>query len=188
MERGPKSSDRTRNGLIVGIAVIGAVVVLLIGALFAVLLWPDDDQRATGPRTLREPIRMQQVVETAPPPCAQGMLAEAKTGTCYRLGGNTITVRRVDGMRAKLDPTSSSTGWTIEIRLTSADAVAFADLTRRVSAEPEGTPARQIAIIAGTEILSAPAVIEPLTTGEVSITGGFRRDTAEGFVRRFTGS
>lgn len=48
-------------------------------------------------------------------------------------------------------------------------------------------PANRLAMIIGEELIMAASVLEPLTTGELQIAGGFTRDEAEALAVRLGG-
>ncbi|RAY15236.1 hypothetical protein DPM19_11015 [Actinomadura craniellae] len=185
---GYEPAPRNRNGLVIGLVfgvpVLLAVVVL--GVLLAVQV--GDDEPEFGPATLRQPIQLRQVSAVNPPPCTGGAAASADDGQCYVLG-NGMTVRQVADLKVTQPGLQQGdASWALLIKLRPADVQPFADLTRRVSTAPAGTPANRLAILVGDGVVSAPSVTSVLTSGDVQISGTFTRDEAYRLAAQITGS
>ncbi|RFS85211.1 hypothetical protein D0T12_09105 [Actinomadura spongiicola] len=177
----------------VAFAVLVPLALVLAG--LAIILVVDasrggDDREGVdaGPAVLREPVTFQQVAETSTAPCASGTVPDVEGTACYRLGADRMTIGRVRSIRAVYDGASGQTGWSVELKLTTADAAAFGRLTGKVAAQPEGSPTRQIAVVVGGKVISAPSVQAPIPGGAVMISGAFDRAKAETFVKRMTGN
>lgn len=132
--------------------------------------------------TFRQPLELRGVAEVSPKPCATGTLA-ADDGTCYRLAEETLTVERVKNLETQVD--SSSGGYLVLLTLYPDDAKAFGELTRKLSQEE--TPRNQLAVVVDGKVVTAPAVMSPITGGEVQIVGNFDRAAADQLVKRLTG-
>ena len=79
---------------------------------------------------------------------------------------------RVEDARAEADPQNGS--WTVTLQLDDRGAVTFARITRRLA----GT-STQLAVVVGTEVVTAPTVAQPITDGLVAISGDFGRGQAQ---------
>ncbi|WP_121434848.1 SecDF P1 head subdomain-containing protein [Actinomadura pelletieri] len=175
--------------MVVVVAVVAPLVLVLVGlAIILVVNASRGDDSDGGPAVLREPLTFYQVAEVATAPCAAGTVPEVDGPTCYRLGDRRMTIGRVQSIRATYNGASGQTDWSVELTLTKADATAFGRLTGEAAAQPEGSPGRQIAIVVGGRVISAPSVEAPIPGGTVMISGGFDRAKAETFVKRMTGN
>ncbi len=75
--------------------------------------------------------------------------------------------------------------YAISLELTSAGAAILQAMT--TAAVASAPPGNQLAIVVDGEVLSAPAVAEPLTDGTVQIAGGFTRERASELAERIVG-
>ncbi|WKX70820.1 hypothetical protein [Streptomyces sp. XD-27] len=157
---------------------------------------PDATGSGPAPSTPRPvrggPLRFVAVAQERPGACA----AESATSFTDEASGSCLTVASgdggADGMRvtgtlsseASYDAENGS-GWTVKIKLTSGDAKRFADLTGRLAGRTP--PANRLAVVRGNELLSAPSVATAITGGEVQISGGFTRESAERLARDLGG-
>ena len=132
---------------------------------------------------LQSPLAFQRVTASHPGPCANGELVSSEGSECFTVGKG-FSVDRLKALEAK--PPSAQTGqagWSVELELFPEDAQTFRSLT----AEASASPGRQIAMIFQGKILSAPQVTEPITAGEVSISGNFTPKYATELVKRIVG-
>ncbi|QFG26010.1 hypothetical protein [Actinomadura sp. WMMB 499] len=183
-------------GLVIAAMVIAALIVVAVGAFAVYLLtrpvtavhegMGPAEHGASDPVHLRMPLEFAPVAdESRGRPCPPGFLPENATGGCLLLDPGGFRVARVEQIEAVIAESSGS--WAIEIKLTGNDADAFARLTEKVAAAPAGTPGQRIAIVVGEEIVSAPAVMQPITGGEVMISGDFTKADVDALVDRITG-
>jgi preprotein translocase subunit SecD len=127
-------------------------------------------------------IRFLPVTDSTPGACTSGGSPSADGSECYRLGEG-MTVTRVRDIRVA-GPDAANPGWRIDLELMPSDAPAFAELTRKASTEAPGSPRRQVAIVVGAKVVSAPEVQSPIPGGKIQIQGGFTRQSAEGLVKQ----
>ena len=93
----------------------------------------------------------------------------------YRLGPVELTGDAIDSANAVFNSTGAvGQGWTIDFTLTPEGRGAFADATTRLSASND-----QLAIVVDREVISAPAVDEPITGGSGIISGNFTENRAK---------
>ncbi|MFB4307601.1 hypothetical protein [Actinomadura sp. GTD37] len=172
------------------------VVVLIVGVVaYAVIGRADDPaaRAASGPVDLTEPLTFKLVAEVSEHPCAAGALTAGANASCYTFGPDELTVRRLERIKAAApDPASGGTGWSVQMTLTSADASGFADLTGKAAqAYARQEPAGRMGMLVGGLLISEPAqVTQPITGGEVQISGGadtFTRAHTENLVHRMIG-
>lgn len=95
---------------------------------------------------------------------------------CYQVTEG-IVIRRVGGTEVR-ELRDGSHG--VSLRLVGPDRAAFADLTR-------AQRGKQIAVVIGDQVITAPWVDAPITGGEVLITGRFTRADAQKLVGDLTG-
>ena len=95
--------------------------------------------------------------------------------TKYQLGPVEITGDAIDRASAVYNAGSSTTvgqGWEINFDLTGEGSGIFSEVTTRLQG-------RQLAIIVDDEVISAPTVQDPITTGSGEITGSFTERQAK---------
>ena len=88
----------------------------------------------------------------------------------YILGPTQVPGEEIADAIAGL-PQTGSTGWEVQLELTSEGARAFATATQQLVAQP--SPQNQFAIVLDGFVVSAPQVNEPILGGRASITGSF---------------
>jgi preprotein translocase subunit SecD len=95
--------------------------------------------------------------------------------TKFRLGPVELTGDAIDSANAVFNSTGAvGQGWTIDFTLTPEGSGAFADATTRLSASND-----RLAIVVDREVISAPAVDEPITGGSGIISGNFTENRAK---------
>lgn len=117
---------------------------------------------------LQSPIQFRQVATIGAAPCAGGSAAvPGRTAhDCYYLTGTGMTVTTVESARV----TRSETGqYVLTFRLTPADTGPLAALTRGLAGLP--SPRDQLAIVISGHVIAHPAVVSPITRGQVQISG-----------------
>ncbi|REE98058.1 SecDF P1 head subdomain-containing protein [Thermomonospora umbrina] len=168
------------------IAIGAGALVLAVAVVFGAFLLVQDDEEPANARRLTASLGFQRVVSSTPGACASGGTPSSDGKTCHRLGPG-MTVHELAEIRA-VPPDTRGPTWTILITLRPSDATTFGELTRQVSAAPPGTPARQLAIVVGGKVVSAPEVLQPLTSGDVEISGQFTQDGATSLIAQITGT
>lgn len=189
-----RNSGPSATAIVIVVAAVVVLVVVVAAGAYLAIRFSDTRHRGLGPpeSALRRNVELRMPLEFAPvaderqgSPCPPGFLPERAPGGCLLLDSGGFRVARLDMIRAVAPEASSS--WGIELRLTGDDAAAFTRLTRKAAAEPAGTPGQRIAIVVGERIVSAPAVIQPITGGEVMISGNFTRTEVNDLIERITG-
>ena len=100
----------------------------------------------------------------------QEVVYEDEVGNRYRLGPAVIAGGDIAEANAILGG-AAGTEWVVSFRLTGDAVGRFADATTAAVSLPE--PQNQIAIVVDRQIISSPAVQNPITGGTGDITGGF---------------
>lgn len=137
---------------------------------------------SVGPVTLKQPLQIRPVTEVSAQPCASGTLSGTDTA-CYRLAEETLTIERVKDLDSGVP--EGSTDFAIMLTLYPDDAKAFGELTGRLAKEQ--TPRNQLAVVVGDKVVTAPAVMDAITGGQVQIAGNFTKADAEKLVQQLTG-
>ncbi len=78
---------------------------------------------------------------------------------------------QVEDARAEAEPRAGA--WTVIVQLDDPGALTFARITRRLVGSNT-----QLAVVVGTEVVTAPTVAQPITDGLVAISGDFGRGQA----------
>ncbi|MFV0132053.1 protein kinase domain-containing protein [Streptomyces sp. HMX87] len=175
----PPPFRRARAGLWAGVA----LVALLAGGGVVYALQPDGEDT---PAAVRQDVRMALVEQSETGECTDQLppptFHSASLGACFRIStraGDRMTVRQLREARAELD--EQSAGWMIQTRFRDGDAERFAALSER--AAQRRSPKNQIAVVLGDRLVSAPAVAEAITGGQVQIAGNFTQDEAQSLAR-----
>lgn len=175
----PQSGPPQRNrGPVVLVAGLGLAVVVLIAATVAVLAMRDDKQESSEPRTPRDPasVEFRRVVKADPGVCAStpstpGIVC-GTDGTGYTLGKVELNGQHVTEVAEKF----SNNTWVVALRLDDEGSKLFGALTADVAKQQP--PANQIAIVVGSQVVSAPSVMSAITAGELEISAQFTQDDA----------
>jgi hypothetical protein len=164
-----------RPALLAGIIMLALVMiaVAVAGVVAANTL-------VTRQTPLAAPLLVYPVSQTTPGQCpagVHGVSALVASGTvCYQVSQG-LAIYRVSDLRVQRRATS----YDVSIKLLSADAKAFADLTRRMVG-------KNLAFVVRGRLVTAPRVDTPITKGQVLITGTPTRADAERTVRELRGS
>ncbi|MGA6166388.1 SecDF P1 head subdomain-containing protein [Amycolatopsis magusensis] len=102
-----------------------------------------------------------------------------KQGTSYEVGPVALVLDRFTKVSASYRP--EMPGWVVDVSLPSDLAEKFAKLT-------EERVGQQVAIVANGVVQSAPAIQQPITGGEIQITGDFTKDDAEALAAALGGN
>jgi preprotein translocase subunit SecD len=133
--------------------------------------------------TLSEPLQLRQVTALTPPPCASGQLGNTGATECYKLAEESLNIVRVKDIKSGL--AKGSTDFGVVVTLYPDDAKAFGELTGRLAKEQP--PRNQVAVVVDDKVVTAPAVMEAITGGEIQIVGSFTKKSAEDLVKQLTG-
>jgi hypothetical protein len=156
-----------------------------IGPGLRELFGDDDDPKPTStvtPATFGQPLQLRPVTEIAQPPCASGLVAgaDADEASCYRLADETLTIERVKDLEIVYPKENPE--FAVQLTLYPDDAKAFGELTGRLAKEQ--SPKNQIAVVVDGKVVTAPAVMEAITGGDIQITGNFSRPDAEKLIEQ----
>jgi len=136
--------------------------------------------------SLGTPVQFRQVASVSAVACPAGSagLPDATTplSSCVRLTGAGLTVTRMLSVRLVRVPYPSS-GYSIDMRLTAADARRLETLTERLAGQP--TPRCELAIIVRGRVVAAPVMETPIADGRVQITGFASRAQAQRLFLQF---
>ncbi|WP_329092923.1 hypothetical protein OG979_03235 [Actinomadura citrea] len=192
----PPPPARGAGPLVIVLVAVAVAALVAVGGLGAYLVLRDDDSSAaasSGPVDLRVPLTFRLVASVSAPPCTGGSVTVTGASECYTLGSDTLAVRRLEEVKAvPPDPARGSPGWSVTLRLTSADTPGFAALTRKAAdAFAARTPGGRMAMLVGGTLVSEPAqVMRAITGGQVEINGPadrFTRAYTENLVHRMIG-
>ena len=135
---------------------------------------------------VKGPVQFRVVTEVNPPspdidcaaepqPVFETPASEVVTA-CDRLGVAYVLepAAFVGGVEQAAAELSSGDDWLVDLRLDAEGTANFADLTGLVA----GT-GRQVAVVVGGRVVSAPSVQEAITGGEVRLSGSLSREEAE---------
>jgi preprotein translocase subunit SecD len=134
---------------------------------------PDSDT-SVGPVDLAVPVAMRPVLESG----TGTTTLPGPDGEQLALAEPFLTLRELKGARAEIEPTTGS--WVLRIDMTADDGKVFGDWTTAHQGE-------RVAMVAGDEVLTAPAIQSPITGGELQIAGDFTRDSVSDLLARITG-
>lgn len=134
---------------------------------------PDSDT-SVGAVDLAVPVEMRPVLESG----TGTTTLPGPEGEQLALAEPFLTLRELKGARAEIEPATGS--WVLRIDMTAEDGKVFGDWTTAHQGE-------RVAMVAGDEVLTAPAIQSPITGGELQIAGDFTRDSVTGLLARITG-
>ncbi len=173
------AAPRRGPGMWIALGVAGLVAT---GAV-VYALQPDDVQ---APLQVRQDLRLALVEQSQAGACTNKLPPPTFSGqdpaVCYSISTQAedrMNVRQLEDVRAELD--ERSVGWIIRMTFEDDDAKRFAALTERASKRQ--SPQNQFAIVLGDRPISAPAVTDSITGGEVQIAGSFTKETAEALAK-----
>jgi preprotein translocase subunit SecD len=179
--------------LIVGGLVLFLVVLIVTGLVLFVNRGEDKavSHESTPPARTKpsdpKAVEFRRVLSSKPGHCA----TPSPTGTACDDQGNVYTLGKVelDGsnvseVKAGFDP-AQGTSWYVNLNLDPEGTKLFGELTASISKQEP--PANLLAIVVHGEVAAAPAVQSAITGGEVQISGGYTRDTAEALAKKITG-
>ncbi|TDW98539.1 hypothetical protein [Kribbella sp. VKM Ac-2566] len=179
--------------LIVGGLVLFLIVLIVTGLVLFVNRGEDKpvSHESTPPARTKpsdpKAVEFRRVLSSKPGHCA----TPSPTGTACDDQGNVYTLGKVelDGsnvseVKAGFDP-AQGTSWYVNLTLDPEGTKLFGGLTASIAKQEP--PANLLAIVVHGEVAAAPAVQSAITGGEVQISGGYTRDTAEALAKKITG-
>jgi hypothetical protein len=179
----PPAPPPARSGnrvLYIGFA--AALVLIIVLAVVVVVF----TNRKDGP--VKASLRMSKVLAVTPSACPAGetrRLSSVDGDACYDLGGGILVTKLTEIKLRGPDPARGQSGWGISLKLRPEDAKSFATLTGQLAGQPE--PRNLLAIVTGKWVVSAPAVQESITSGDVEISGAFTQAKAQKYIDLMTG-
>ncbi|WP_410789578.1 SecDF P1 head subdomain-containing protein [Kribbella sp. C-35] len=118
-----------------------------------------------------------------PTPSPSGTACDDQ-GNVYTLGKVELDGSNVSEVKAGYDP-AMGTSWYVNLNLDPEGTKLFGQLTASIAKQEP--PANLLAIVVHGEVAAAPAVQSAITGGQVQISGGYTRDTAEALAKKITG-
>lgn len=134
---------------------------------------PDRTQAPTGAFDLETPIELARVSPTATDATTE---MTDQDGLPLQVEEPFLTITRLE--RASVE--HQQTTWGLSIAMTKDDGEVFARWTEEHVGE-------QVAMIVGDEVVSAPAIQDAITGGEVSISGQYTQSEAQALLHDITG-
>jgi hypothetical protein len=118
-------------------------------------------------------------------PAGEPLVTCSATGdVAYRLGPVEVPHEQIVEVRAVLEP-STPGSWVVLLKASGPGKAAIADLTGRLAAQQP--PLNELAVVVDGVVETSPAVQEPITGGELQISGRYDSTTARDLVTRITG-
>jgi len=179
-----RTSDR-RHGRALGVALVMVAAVTMVAGCGSSATPPGS---TVGERDLQlRPVLSTTPLGTASCPSADRDVAASTTpvsacsadgSTLYSLGAAAIVGAQVSSLSVQ----DSASGGTAEIQVALDDSgtAALANLTKELASRP--APQSQLAIYIHGRAQSAPTVMEPITSGSITITGNFTKAQAQQLV------
>ncbi|NRQ40824.1 hypothetical protein HII36_54830 [Nonomuraea sp. NN258] len=152
--------------VVVGLGLIGTAVAMTAGTRGTTTARPPEPSRAS-----RVSFALRPVLKETTAPCAAGTLPQVESPFCFKLG------RGLDGIRA-LTATAEEDGveWAVRVTLNPADSARFAQLAARLHRLPD--PRNRLAVVIDGQVITAPALTEPIPGPRMTIRGSFNREVA----------
>ncbi|TDW90804.1 hypothetical protein EV137_4629 [Kribbella pratensis] len=179
--------------LIVGGLVLFLVVLIVTGLVLFVNRGEDKpvSHESTPPARTKpsdpKAVEFRRVLSSKPGHCATPSPAGTACddqGNVYTLGKVELDGSNVSEVKAGFDP-AQGTSWYVNLTLDPEGTKLFGELTASIAKQEP--PANLLAIVVHGEVAAAPAVQSAITGGEVQISGGYTRDTAEALAKKITG-
>ncbi|MEV5963126.1 hypothetical protein AB0L70_15260 [Kribbella sp. NPDC051952] len=187
----PSGPQKQKRGPVVllGVLVLVLVAVAVVGAV--VILRRDDDKKpdavATKPSN-PEAVQFRRVLTattgTCPSPAPAGTFCDTK-GMRYTVGKVELDGSHVSEVKADMDSKGTPPYWYVRLTLDDEGKRLFSQLTTDLAKKQP--PANQLAIVVGDEVAIAPTVNEPITAGQIQISGNYTRADVEALAAKITG-
>lgn len=171
--------------------VLGIVLIAVLGVGAVLLLRTDDSGSSTGgaPAATPEAVQFRAVLKTEPGGCTASTSPSAEGTACgpdgirYTLGEVELDGTHVSEVKQPVFRDAS--GWTVGLSLDHEGAQTFSRLTTELSKKTP--PQNQLAIVVRGRVVTAPAVMSPITGGQLEITSNYTKQEAEQLVKDITG-
>jgi preprotein translocase subunit SecD len=134
---------------------------------------PDRTEAPAGAFDLETPIELARVSQTATEATTEMV---DQDGSPLHVEAPFLTVTRLDRATVEMQQTT----WGLAITLTEEDGAVFSRWTEEHTGE-------QVAMIVGGEVVSAPAIQEPIPGREVSISAQYTQSEAQALLHEITG-
>lgn len=169
---------------------VGILLVALLATLAACRgpggdpMEPPASSAAAGrPRELDPPLDFRAVTASQDGPCPTpveggGQLVVTdpqRPGSCLVLAPPELTVQQLAEVAARYDDRNLQ--WVVEINLAGKDVAALERISRAAANLTD--PQNRIAMVLGTEVIIAPAVMSALTDGRLQISGKLTEQEAK---------
>lgn len=188
----PSGPQKQKRGPVVllGVLVLVLVAVAVIGAV--VILRRDDDKKSAPDAVATKPSKPEAVqfrrvltaaAGTCPSPAPSGTFCDTK-GMRYTLGKVELDGSHVSDVKADMDSKGTPPYWYVRLTLDDEGKRLFGQLTTDLAKKQP--PANQLAILVGDEVVTAPTVMDPITAGEIQISGGFTQDQVKALAAKIT--
>ncbi|TCC27835.1 SecDF P1 head subdomain-containing protein [Kribbella speibonae] len=179
--------------------IVGGLVLLLVAVIVTGLVLimnrgdgkPAAVSESTPPARTKpsdpKAVEFRRVLTSKPGRCATPSPAGTACddqGNLYTLGKVELDGSNVSDVKAGYDP-AQGTSWYVNLTLDAEGAKLFGQLTGSIAKQQP--PANQLAIVIHGEVAAAPAVQSEITGGQVQISGGYTRATAEALAKKITG-
>ncbi len=190
----PVPPNRSKGPLLVVGGLVLLLVVVIVTGLVLFLNRGDSKPAAheSTPPARTKPsdpkaVEFRRVLTSKPGHCATPSPAGTACddqGNVYTLGKVELDGSNVSEVKAGFDP-ARGTSWYVNLNLDPQGTKLFGQLTASIA--KQAPPANLLAIVVHGEVAAAPAVQSAITGGEVQISGGYTRDTAEALAKKITG-
>ncbi|TDO58207.1 hypothetical protein EV651_110242 [Kribbella sp. VKM Ac-2571] len=186
---------RSKGPLLIVAGLILFLVVLIVTGLVLFLGNRGEDKpighESTPPARTKpsdpKAVEFRRVLTSKPGHCATPSPAGTACddrGNLYTLGKVELDGSNVSEVKAGFDP-AQGTSWYVNLNLDPEGTKLFGELTASIAKQEP--PANLLAIVVHGEVAAAPAVQSAITGGQVQISGGYTRDTAEALAKKITG-
>lgn len=190
----PVPPQRSKGPLLIVGGLVLLLVVVIVTGLVLFLNRGDSKPAAheSTPPARTKPsdpkaVEFRRVLTSKPGHCATPSPAGTACddqGNVYTLGKVELDGSNVSEVKAGFDP-ARGTSWYVNLNLDPEGTKLFGQLTASIA--KQAPPANLLAIVVHGEVAAAPAVQSAITGGQVEISGGYTRDTAEALAKKITG-
>jgi preprotein translocase subunit SecD len=173
------------------VVVLGIVLVAVLAVGTVLLLRADEsgDGKSGAPAAAAEAVQFRPVLKAEPGGCSASTSPSADGTACgpdgvrYTLGKVELDGTHVSEVKKPI--LRDGSGWTVGLTLDAEGAQTFSRLTSELS--KKAAPQNQIAIVVRGRVVTAPAVMSPITGGELEISSKYTQKEAEQLAKEITG-